>query len=78
MKDIETLGNYVYKNVYTDFLKRRKEWFKNFGEVRTAMWWVPKRKYPTAEEAVEKLDDLQKNGTSAAVFNFKKTFPKPN
>ncbi len=76
-KDVETLSNYVYKTVHTNFLRRRKEWFKNYGEVSTAMWWIPEGKYPTVEEAVEKLAQLQKNGPNKDVFNFKKPFPKP-
>ncbi|WP_291870653.1 DUF3291 domain-containing protein [Maribacter sp.] len=77
-EDVEALGNYVYKTVHSDFLRRRKEWFKNYGEVSTAMWWVPEGEYPSAEEATEKLAELQKNGPCKSVFNFKKPFPKPN
>ncbi|WP_298477593.1 DUF3291 domain-containing protein [uncultured Maribacter sp.] len=76
-ENVETLSNYVYKTVHSDFLRRRKEWFKNYGNVSTAMWWIPEGKYPSVEEAVEKLAELQKNGTSTSVFNFKNTFPKP-
>lgn len=74
---IESLGNFVFKTYHTDFLKRRKEWFQSYGTVSTAMWWVHKGAYPTVEEAVEKLDYLQKNGTSAVAFDFRNKFPKP-
>jgi len=77
-KNVETLGNYVFKTVHSDFLKRRKEWFRNYGKVSTGMWWIPEGEYPTVEEAVEKLAELQKNGASSSVFNFKNTYSKPN
>ncbi len=74
---IEDLETYVYKTFHTDFLRRRKEWFQTYGKAYTAMWWVPSGQFPSIQEAVEKLDLLQKNGASADVFDFKKRFPKP-
>jgi len=76
-ESIEALENYMYKTFHSNFLKRRKEWFHSFGKVSTAMWWMPKGQVPTIEEAVEKLDYLQKNGSSELVFDFKNKFPAP-
>jgi len=76
-ENIETLENFIYKTFHTDFLKRRKEWFKTFGKAYTAMWWMPKGQFPTIQEAVDKLDYLQKNGSSNIVFDFKNKFPQP-
>lgn len=76
-ESIETLENYVFKTFHTDFLKRRKEWFQTYGKASTAMWWIPEGQFPTIEEAVEKLDFLQKNGTSEKVFNFRKKYVHP-
>jgi Domain of unknown function (DUF3291) len=77
-ESIETLENYVFKTFHTDFLKRRKEWFQTFGTASTAMWWIPEGQFPTIEEAVEKLDALQKNGASEQVFNFRKKYLPPS
>ena len=74
---IETLENFMYKTFHTEFLKRRKEWFQSFGKAYTAMWWIEEGKYPSMQEAVDKLDYLQKNGASAVVFDFKHKFPQP-
>jgi hypothetical protein len=74
---IESLETYMYKTFHSDFLKRRKEWFQSFGKVSTALWWVPKGHYPTIEEAVEKLDYLQKNRPSEKVFDLKRRFARP-
>ena len=76
-ESIEALQKFTYQTFHTDFLKRRKEWFQNFGQVSLAMWWIPKGEFPTIEEAVEKLDYLQKNGASELVFDFKKRFLPP-
>ena len=75
--NVETLENFIYKSFHTDFLMRRKEWFQTFGKVSTAMWWIKKGEYPTVLEAKQKLDNLQLNGATETVFNFRKKFPKP-
>jgi hypothetical protein len=77
-ESIETLEDFMYRTFHSEFLKRRKEWFSNFGTAHTAMWWIPKGQTPTLQEAVEKLDYLQKNGASAASFDFRNKFPKPS
>ena len=74
---IESLEHFMYKTFHTEFLKRRKEWFQTFGKAYTAMWWIEAGKYPTMQEAVDKLDYLQKNGASTVVFDFKHKFPQP-
>ncbi len=75
---IEALETFVYKTFHTDFLKRRKEWFNSYGKVATALWWIPQGEFPTVEEAVAKLDYLQKNGATPVVFNFRNKFPNPS
>ena len=76
-ESIEALEHFMYKTFHSNFLKRRKEWFQTFGKVSTAMWWIPKEQVPTIEESVEKLDYLQKNGSTELVFDFKNKFPAP-
>lgn len=76
-ENIKTLEHYMYKTFHSEFLKRRKEWFLKFGKAHTAMWWVPKGHNPTLEEAVEKLDYLQQNGSSELVFDLRNKYPMP-
>ena len=76
-QSVEALEHCVYKTFHTDFLKRRCEWFQTYGKVHTAMWWIPQGQFPTVEEAVEKLDYLEKNGPSTVVFTFRNRFPQP-
>ncbi len=76
-KSIETLENFMYRTFHSDFLKRRKEWFLAYGTAHTAMWWIPEGHIPTMQEAVDKLDHLQKNGASPSAFDFRNKFPSP-
>lgn len=76
-ESIETLGDFVFKTFHSDFLRRRKEWFQTYGKIATAMWWIEEGKNPSVEEAVEKLDYLQKNGASDVVFDFKNKYSPP-
>lgn len=76
-KNIETLEHFVYKTFHSDFVKRRREWFQRFGKADIALWWIPSGEYPTVAEAVEKLEQLQTNGASELVFNFRNRFPQP-
>lgn len=77
-ESIETLEHYMYKTFHSEFLKRRKEWFLKFGKAHTAMWWIPEGHIPTLDEAIEKLDYLQKNGVSELVFDLRNKYPAPN
>jgi len=77
-KSIETLENFMYRTFHSDFLKRRKEWFLNYGSAHTAMWWIPEGHIPTMQEAVDKLSFLQTNGPSPNSFDFRHKFPAPS
>ena len=77
-KSIETLENFMYKTFHSEFLKRRKEWFVAYGTAHTAMWWVAAGHTPTLQEAVDKLDYLQKHGASADSFDFRNKFEAPS
>jgi hypothetical protein len=77
-KSIESLENFMYRTFHSDFLKRRKEWFLTYGTAHTAMWWIPEGHIPTMQEAVDKLDLLQKKGASPSAFDFRNKFPAPS
>ena len=74
---IETLEKFTYKTFHTDFLIRRKEWFNKYGKAHFAQWWIKKGNLPTIEQAIERLDYIQRHGPSERAFNFKKRFPAP-
>jgi hypothetical protein len=77
-KSIETLEKFMYRTFHSDFLKRRKKWFLNYGSAHTAMWWIPEGHIPTMQEAVDKLSFLQTNGPSPNSFDFRHKFHAPS
>ena len=76
--DVESLEHFTYKTFHTDFLKRRKEWFKRYGEAHFALWWIEEGKFPTIEEAIKRLGFLQQEGATAYAFTFRDKFGKPD
>lgn len=76
-KDLASLEHFMYKTFHSEFLRRRKEWFQSFGKAHTAMWWTPAGEVPTLQEAVVRLDHLQKQGATTFAFDFKNIFPAP-
>jgi len=75
---IEALGDYVFRSVHTDFLRRRREWFVPMREFMTVLWWVPTGTVPTVAEAEERLRHLQANGPTAHAFTFRTPFASPD
>lgn len=73
-----TFENFVFKTFHSEFLRKRKEWFVQFGKAHTAMWWVEAGNVPTMQDAVDRLDYLQKNGSSNFAFDFKNFVAEPN
>ena len=73
-KDVQSLSDFVYKTMHTDFLKRRSEWFQKFGQAYFAMWWIEPNDYPTVAEATDRLQHLQDHGPSPYAFNFRKKY----
>lgn len=76
-KDVESLSEFVYRTMHTDFLKRRSEWFQKFGQAYFAMWWIESNDYPTIEDAKNRLDHLQNHGPSLYAFNFREKYEAP-
>ena len=75
--DLESLKNYVYNSVHTDYLRRRKEWFTLMREAYTVLWWVESGHTPSIQEAKTKLETLREHGSSPAAFAFFDPFPAP-
>jgi hypothetical protein len=38
-ESVETLADYVYRSVHTNFLRRRGEWFERMQEHHLVLWW---------------------------------------
>ena len=76
-RDIPSLQQFTYRSFHAEFLKRRREWFLNYGKVYMAMWWVPIGEFPTIEQAMDRLEHFTRNGPSQYAFSFKNHFSMP-
>ena len=73
-RNIESLENFAYKSGHVDFLRRKREWFENFGSAYLVLWWIPIDTLPTLKEAIARLDYLQLHGSTLHAFTFKNQF----
>ncbi len=74
---IEQLKSYVYRSAHTDVMRDRKKWFEKFDKPYYVLWYTEKGCIPTIEEAVGRLEHLQRHGCSSYAFDFSNTFPAP-
>ncbi len=75
-ESIEDLEIFVYKSMHAEVLRRRKEWFSKM-KFHTVIWYVLYGTIPLLEEAKNKLEYLEKNGSSLYAFDFKHKFAPP-
>jgi hypothetical protein len=58
-------------------MARRREWFEKMETVHQVLFWVPAGHLPTLQEAMNRLDHLNRHGPSPTAFTFKARFPHP-
>ena len=76
--DVSSLMNFVYRNEdHINIMRRRKEWFDKL-DFHMVLWWVESGRKPTVNDAIVRLDTLQRNGPSHAAFTFRKPYPAPS
>ncbi len=73
-RDIESLEKFAYQSGHVDFLRRKREWFHNFGSAYLVLWWIPAGTFPTLQEAITRLDHLEKHGSTPFAFTFRHRF----
>ena len=71
---VESLQLFAYRSEHVKFLRRRAEWFGDFGGPMMALWWVKAGHMPTLAEGLEKLEHLTRHGSTQAAFTFKEKF----
>jgi len=76
-ESLEDLRTYVYKSAHAAVMRRRREWFEQFGSTYVALWWVDAGHLPTVGEAKQRLAHLEAHGPTAHVFTFKQPFAPP-
>ena len=68
--DAKTLENYVFKTVHAQFYKRKAEWFNLMEKPHMVFWHVPEGHQPSLSEAMDRLENYQKNGATEAAFGW--------
>ncbi len=74
---VEDLKNFVYYSGHIEVFIKRAKWFEKMNTPHMALWWVRKDELPTAEDAKNKLLELENHGESQSSFSFKKLFEMP-
>ncbi len=76
--DIDSLFDYVYRTAHTKVMAQRRQWFERSDKPHMVLWWVPAGRYPSPQEGMEKLADLDANGPGPLAFTFKQRFAPPS
>ena len=77
-ESLEALWNFVYRNgPHLDYMCRRREWFHRMAEQHLVLWWVPAGHVPSLDEALARLDLLQREGPGPGAFTFREPYPAP-
>ncbi len=64
------LENFVFKTVHVRFYKKRSTWFEKLARPSMVFWSVEEGHRPTVAEALDKLEDYEKNGPSDRAFGW--------
>jgi len=70
-ESVDALKAYVYRSDHMDFFRRRAAWFEPDAK-RVALWHVPAGTVPQLDEAVRRVEFLERNGASPYAFGFAK------
>jgi hypothetical protein len=76
-KSLEALLDYVYRSDHASIMRDRRRWFEKSDQPNLALWWIPVGYTPTVAEAKERLELLQRYGSTPQAFSFRKPFPRP-
>ncbi len=73
-ENYESLKEYTYKTVHSYFLKSRKKWANEIEGHNAVMWYIESGHNPTIEEAKEKLEVLNQQGSSPEAFSMTEVY----
>lgn len=72
--DLEALKNFTYSTAHSYFVRAGRKWFEKMKIPYMALWWIDSNHISTIEEALSKLEYINRNGLTAEAFTFKKVF----
>ena len=74
-RDAESLRHFTWNTLHKKFRLRTREWFEDMGAAYLVCWPVEEGRTPTGPEALEKLEDLRREGPSEVLFGAKALKP---
>jgi Domain of unknown function (DUF3291) len=77
-RDVGSLSAFVYQSAHVEIMRRRREWFERMSDAYLVLWWVPKGRRPSMDEALAKLALLRDKGATAEAFTFRQAFDPPD
>jgi Domain of unknown function (DUF3291) len=75
--DADALFDFVYRTAHAPVMRQRHSWFERLDSAYQALWWVPAGHCPSVDEALARLQLLDRGGPTQAAFGFKSVFPAP-
>jgi GNAT superfamily N-acetyltransferase len=70
-ESVDALKAYVYRSEHMEFFRRRAAWFEQDAK-RVALWHLPAGTIPELDEAVRRVEFLERNGATPYAFGFAK------
>jgi GNAT superfamily N-acetyltransferase len=68
-ESIDALKEYVYRSEHVEFFRRRTEWFEADAK-RVALWHVAPGALPDLDDALRRVEFLERSGASPYAFGF--------
>ncbi|WP_299470530.1 DUF3291 domain-containing protein [uncultured Roseibium sp.] len=69
-RDVVSLEQFVFQTVHKRIYARRAEWFEVMDKMHFVMWPVPIGHEPSLDEALERLDLLNRQGATKDAFGW--------
>jgi len=69
-RDVPSLENFVFKTVHKRFYERRADWFEVMDKMHFVMWPVAVGHEPTLDEAWQRLEQLNADGSGDQAFGW--------
>lgn len=69
-RDVQALEGFVWGTLHKHFYAKRDQWFHAMDKMHFAMWWIEDGTHPSVEDAVARLEYLQKHGPGEHAFGW--------
>lgn len=74
---LQSFRHFVYKTGHVQYIKRKKEWFREFEQSHAVLWWINEGHRPDLSEAKKKWELLKEQGPGPEAFSLNEVYPEP-